>query len=142
VNHEDAVPNLSPSRNDHLAPPDHVTVLIADPEALYRWFVTESLHGCGIDVVPCRSLDEATDVLHHLGAADLLLIDSDLIRGRDGERLHALSQASSMRCVVLDSDGDWRRAGACAMTCADKPVDADALVRLVTGHLAGHSLPA
>jgi DNA-binding NtrC family response regulator len=142
VKPEDAVPNLSPSRNDRVAPSDHATVLIVDREALYRWFVAESLHGCGIDVVPCRSLDEATDVLDALGVADLVLVDSDLIRGRDGERLPALARGASMRWVVLDSDGDRRRAGGCALTFADKPVDADAVVRLVTGNLASHDLPA
>jgi DNA-binding NtrC family response regulator len=137
------VPNLSTPRNDRVASPDHATVLIVDREALYRWFVAESLHGRGIDVVPCRSLDEATDVLHSLGvAADLLLVDGDLMRGRGGDTFHALSQRAAMRCVVLDDGGDRRRAGASAMTFADKPVDADAVVRLVTGTLADHTLPA
>jgi hypothetical protein len=139
---ENTVPNLSPSRNDRFASPDHATVLIVDREALYRWFVAESLHGSGIDVVPCRSIDEATDVLRDLGGADLVLVDSDLVFGREGDRLRALSQEASLRCVVLDSDGDRRRAGGCATTFADKPVDADAVVRLVTGNLAGHTLPA
>jgi DNA-binding NtrC family response regulator len=141
VTHEDAVPNLSPSRNDRLAPPHHATVLIVDREALYRWFVTESLRGCGIDVVPCRSLAEAADVLHALGAADLLLVDSDLMLDRDGVQLRALSQGASLRCVVLDADGDRRRAGG-AVTFADKPVDADAVVRLVRGNLADQIVPA
>jgi DNA-binding NtrC family response regulator len=142
VNDEDAVPNLSTTRNERPVPPRHATVLIVDREALYRWFVTESLQGWDIDVVPCRSLDDAADVLHDLGAADLLLVDSDLIAGREGDRLRALSRGASTPCVVLDSDGDRRRAGACAMTFADKPVDADAVVRLVMGHLTGHILPA
>ena len=136
------MPNLSPSRNDRLAPPHHATVLIVDREALYRWFVTESLRACGIDVVPCRSLAEAADVLHDLGAADLLLVDSDLVLDRDGGQLRTLSQGASVRCVVLDADGDRRNAAGSALTFTDKPVDADAVVRLVTGNLADHILPA
>ena len=134
--------NLSPSRNDRLGAPNHATVLIVDRETLYRWFVSESLHGFDIDVVPCRSLDEATAVIRRLGAADLLLVDSDLVGGGDYERLHALAQHASMRCVVLDADGDRRRAAGCALTFADKPVDADAVVRLVVGTLADQTLPA
>ena len=129
------MPNLSPSRNDHLAPPNHATVLIVDREALYRWFVTESLHGRDIDVVPCRSLDEAADVIHDLGAADLLLVDGDLLTGRDGNLLRALTEGALAGCVVLDSDGDRHRPAAGAVTFADKPVDADAVVRLVSRHL-------
>jgi DNA-binding NtrC family response regulator len=142
VEPEEAVPNPSPPPIDRVASRDRAIVLIVDREALYRWFVTESLHGCGIDVVSCRSLDEATDALHHLGAADLLLVDSGLIADRDGDRLRALPHGASARCVVLDPDGDRRCAGPGALTCADKPVDADALVRLVTRHLNGLSLPA
>ena len=67
------MPNLSPSRNDRLASSSHATVLIVDRETLYRWFVAESLHGFGIDVVPCQSLDEATAAVRSLGVADLLL---------------------------------------------------------------------
>jgi DNA-binding NtrC family response regulator len=135
---EDAMPNLSPSRTDHLASPDRATVVLVDREALYHWFVTESLQGRDIDVVPCRSLDEATAVLDSQGAADLLLVDSDLILGRDAETLRALSQDASMRCVVLDSDGSRRRPRGYAVTFADKPVDRDAVVRLVTAHLGAH----
>ena len=136
------MPNLSPSRPDRLAPPHHATVLIVDREALYRWFVTESLRGCGIDVVPCRSLAEAADALHDLRVADLLLVDSDLVLDRDGGQLRALAQEASVRCVVLDADGDRRSAAGSALTFTDKPVDADAVVRLVTGNLADHILPA
>ena len=132
-NARNTVPNLPPSRSE--PPPDHATVVLVDPEALYRWFVTESLQGHGIDVLPCQSLDEAAAVLQTHGAADLLIIEGDLLLGRDGATLHALSRGG--RCVVLDSDGDWRREGDGAVTFADKPVDADAVVQLVTGHLRG-----
>jgi DNA-binding NtrC family response regulator len=107
--------------------------------AVYRWFVTESLQGRDIDVVPCRSLDEATAVHYSQGAADLLLVDSQVIRGRDVETLRALSQqGASMRCVVLDSDGDRGHCRGGAVTCADKPVDKDAVVRPITAHLGAH----
>jgi DNA-binding NtrC family response regulator len=132
------VPNLPPSPTDRLAAPDRATVVLVDREVLYRWFVTESLQGRDIDVVPCRSLDEATAVLKGQGAADLLLVDSDLVLGHGSDTLHALSQGGSMRCLVLDSDGDRRRPRGGTVTFVDKPVDADAVVRLVTGHLRGH----
>ena len=48
-------------------PTDHalsrVTVLVIDPEPLYRWFVTEALAGCAVDVMTSASIEDAVPYL-------------------------------------------------------------------------------
>lgn len=118
--------------------PPPATVLLVDPEALYRWFVAESLYGCGcgVEVVPCASLAEAAHVLPVIAAPDLLMIDGELLEGRGAPALHAIrALAGAAPCVVLDSGGDLGTVRRAPVTIAAKPVDIAAVVGLVTSQL-------
>jgi DNA-binding NtrC family response regulator len=111
-------------------------VLLVDREALYRWFVAESLRGCGIDVVPCGSLDEAASLLGGRAAPDLLIVDGELLEGRDSGTLGAMrANAGTVPCLVLDSGGSLSASRLGAVTVADKPVDTAAVIALVTRQL-------
>ena len=130
------MPNLPPPLHDATAPPAHARVVLVDREALYRWFVAESLRGSGVDVVPCQSLADAGHVLDGAIAPDLLIVDGDMLEGRGGETLGGVrSHSATTPCLVLDSGGDLleRRLG--TVTVAAKPVDPAAVISLVTSQL-------
>jgi DNA-binding NtrC family response regulator len=111
-------------------------VLLVDREALYRWFVSESLRGCDVEVVPCGSMEDAASVLRGPLALDLLIVDGEMLEGRDAEALHAMcADADAPPCLVLDSGGALSTSRLDAVTVADKPVDTAAVIALVTRHL-------
>jgi DNA-binding response OmpR family regulator len=118
------------------------TVLLVDREALYRWFVAESLRGCGVDVVACQSLDEAASLLRGAPAPDLLIVDGDMLDGRAAGTLGGVrAHARAMPCLVLDSGGDLSAGGLGVVTVAAKPVDTAAVIALVTAQLR-RNIPA
>lgn len=135
------MPNHPQSRHPPNAPPAHATVVLVDREALYRWFVAESLRGCGVDVVACQSLDEAARVLRGTVAPDLLIVDGDMLEGRAGETLRGVrAAAAATPCLVLDSGGDVSASRLGAVTIAAKPVDTAAVISLVSSQL-GRDIP-
>ena len=112
------------------------TVLLVDREALYRWFVAESLRESGVDVVSCDSLGEAADVICRRAAPDLLIVDGDMLEGRDGEVFRAIRHyTGAAPCLVLDSGGGLSPNRLGAVTVAVKPVDTDAVIALVASQL-------
>ena len=118
------------------AAPAHATVVLVDREALYRWFVAESLRGSGVDVVPCQSLDEAARVLDGTVEPDLLIVDGDLLEERGRETLGGVrAHSAATPCLVLDSGGDLLGNRFDAVTIAAKPVDTAAVITLVTSQL-------
>lgn len=124
------------SRNDPAGPPFHATVLLVDREALYRWFVAESLRGCGVDVVGCGSTGEAENVLRRTAAPDLLVVDAEMLGGPDAEGLRVLrARTGGVPCLVLDSGVDIGRTRLSGVTVADKPVDSATVVALVASQL-------
>jgi CheY-like chemotaxis protein len=124
------------SRTDPAVPPFHATVLLVDREALYRWFVAESLRGCGVDVVGCGSMEEAENTLRGAAAPDLLVVDGEMLGGPDAEALRVLrAHAGVVPCLVLDSGLDVVRTRLGRVTVADKPVDAASVVALVVSQL-------
>lgn len=121
-------------------PPARATVLLVDREALYRWFVAESLRGSGVDVVSCGSLDEAATVLSGTAVPDLLIVDGAILEGRDAETLAAVrAHAVAAPCLVLDSGGELSTSRLGAVTVAAKPVDTATVITLVTGQLHGNT---
>ena len=117
--------------------PSRATVLVIDPEPLYRWFVTESLSGCELDVVTASSVEHAATHLREFGRVDLLIADGDLLQG-SGPSLRMLRErAGATPFLVLDSDALSPRGLGNARVVA-KPVDSAALVTLVTGELRRH----
>jgi DNA-binding NtrC family response regulator len=136
------VPKHPQPRHPPTAPPAHATVVLVDREALYRWFVAESLRGSGVDVVPCQSLDEAASALREAIAPDLLIVDSDMLEGRAVETLRGVrAEAAATPCLILDSGGDVSLSRLGAVTVAAKPVDTAAVITLVTSQLH-RDLPA
>jgi DNA-binding response OmpR family regulator len=130
------VSNCPPSRSIPTHPFIHATVLLVDPEALYRWFVAESLRESGVDVVVCGSLGEAASVLRDSVAPDLLIVDGEMLEGQDGESLRAMREhAGAARCLVLESGGDLcpDRLGRAIVVA--KPVDISSVIALVTSQL-------
>jgi CheY-like chemotaxis protein len=122
------------SRDDDAVAPAAVTVLLVDREALYRWFVAESLRACGIDVVSCGSPAEALALLRRQAAPDLLIVDGEMLGGDAGTLAAMRAGAGAAPCLVLDS-GDLAASGLDAVTVAVKPVDTTAVVALVTREL-------
>ena len=119
-----------------VAPPVSATVLLVDREALYRWFVAESLRGCGIEVVPCGSMEEATNILCDRSAPDLLVVDGEMLEKPDPAALSEMhAWAGAAPWLVLDSSGELPPGQLGPVTVADKPVDAAAVVTLVTSQL-------
>jgi DNA-binding NtrC family response regulator len=130
------VPNPPRPLHHPAAPPAHATVVLVDREALYRWFVAESLRGSGVDVVPCQSLDEAARALDATIAPDLLIVDGDMLEERGGETLGGVrAHSAATPCLVLDSGGDLLGSRLDAVTIAAKPVDTAAVITLVTSQL-------
>jgi DNA-binding NtrC family response regulator len=130
------VPNPPRPLHDAATPPAHATVVLVDREALYRWFVAESLRGSGVEVVPCQSLDEAARALDVAIAPDLLIVDGDMLDGRGGETLGGVrAHSATTPCLVLDSGGDLLGGRLDTVTVAAKPVDTAAVITLVTGQL-------
>ncbi len=116
--------------------PPHATVVLIDPEPLYRWFVAEALGGLGMAVVACASIDEALQVLRLAGPVDLLMVDGALLDRRGGGGLRVLrDRARSTPCVVLDADGDRWATPPDAVAIASKPVDTGAIATLVATYL-------
>jgi DNA-binding NtrC family response regulator len=137
------VPNHLRVQHHSAAPPSHATVLLADREPLYRWFVAESLRGSGVDVVSCGSLEEAEGVLRGPVAPDLLIVDGVMLEGRGREALGAIrASAGAVPCLVLDSGGDLSQSRLDSVKIAEKPVDCAAIVTLVTSQLRPDILPA
>ena len=120
---------LSNVPTDHA--PSRATVLVIDPEPLYRWFVTESLGDCEMDVMAAASIEDAAAHLRG-GSVDLLIVDGDLLLGSGQLRRLLRERAGAIPCLVLDSDGDLARHGSGNATVAAKPIDSAALVVLVT----------
>jgi len=120
-------------------PTDHpaklATILVIDPEPLYRWFVTESLGACGMVVMAAASIEGGVAYLGDSGSVDLLIVDGDLFLGSGQLRCLLRECAGALRCLVLDSDGDLTRQEFGNVTVAAKPVDSAALARLVTNQL-------
>ena len=115
--------------------PSRATVLVIDPEPLYRWFVTESLAGCDVDVMASASIEDAAACLRLSGSVDLLIADGELLLG-SGQSLRLLRErAGATPFVVLDADGDLSRQGLGDATIVAKPVDSAAVVSLVTREL-------
>jgi CheY-like chemotaxis protein len=111
-------------------------VLLVDGEALYRWFVAESLRGCGVDVVPCGSLAEAATILERSAEPDLLIVDGGMLEGREADTFRAMrAHPGAAPCLVLDPDGDLSSSGLGAVTLAAKPVDTAAVITLVSSQL-------
>jgi DNA-binding NtrC family response regulator len=130
------VPTSPRPPHDAAAPPAHATVVLVDREALYRWFVAESLRGSGVDVVACQSLDEAARALDVTVAPDLLIVDGDMLEDRAAETLGGVrAHAAATPCLVLDSGGDLLGSRLDAVTVAAKPVDTAAVITLVTSQL-------
>jgi DNA-binding NtrC family response regulator len=112
--------------------PSRATVLVIDPEPLYRWFVTESLGGCEVDVKASASIEDAAAYLRDSGRVDLLIADGDLLLGSDQSLRLLRERAGATAWVVLDSDGDLSRHGLGGATVVAKPVDSAAVVSLVS----------
>ncbi len=130
------VPDHPRSRDPPAVPSAAATVLLVDREALYRWFVAESLRGCAVDVVPCGSLAEASTALRGAVAPDLVMVDGEMLEGRDAASLRDLrAQTGVAPCLVLDSGGDVSASRLEGVTVVAKPVDSAAVVALVTGQL-------
>lgn len=124
------------SPKDVAVPLFHATVLLVDHEPLYRWFVAESLRGCGVAVVSCGSMEEAEKALRGAAAPDLLIVDGEALEGQDADALRVMrAYAGVVPCLVLDSGWDVRRPRLGPVPVADKPVDSDALVALVSSQL-------
>jgi len=112
--------------------PSRATVLVIDPESLYRWFVTESLGGCELDVTAFPSIEDAEAYLRDCGTVDLVIADGELLLG-SGKSLRQLRErAGATPLLVLDTDGDLSRQGLGDATVVAKPVDSTVLVSLVT----------
>jgi DNA-binding response OmpR family regulator len=126
------VPTLPHPPIDGASP--RATIFVVDPEPLYRWFATESLSGCDVDVLASGSIDDAEACLRASGGLDLLIVDGELLDG-DGQRLRRFRERARVGILVLDSDGDLSRQGLGDVTVAAKPVDSAALVSLVTSQL-------
>lgn len=110
--------------------------MLVDREALYRWFVAESLRGSGVDVVACQSLAEAARLLAGAIAPDLLIVDGDMLEEGGGETLGGVrAHSAATPCLVLDSGGDLLGSRLDAVTVAAKPVDTAAVISLVTSQL-------
>jgi DNA-binding response OmpR family regulator len=120
--------------------PDHTTIVVVDPEPLYRWFATESLGGGDVDVLASASLEDAEACLRASGSLDLLIVDGGLLHG-DARRLCRLRERARVGVLVLDPDGDLSGHGLGDVTVAAKPVDSAALVSLVARQLR-RSVPA
>lgn len=116
--------------------PAGATVLLVDREALYRWFVAESLREHGVDVVPCASLDEVSDARRGSAAPDLVIVDAELLDRRDPDALRIVRRlAGDAPCLVLDSGRTPTPSRFGWVTVAVKPVDTAAVVALVTSQL-------
>lgn len=130
------MPNHPPPRLRFTQGLPRPTVLLVDREALYCWFVAESLRDSGIDVVSCNSLGEAADVVRGKVAPDLVLVDGDMLERPDGDILHAIRlHTRSVPCLVLDSGGGLSPNRLGTVMVAAKPVDTDAVVALVASQL-------
>jgi CheY-like chemotaxis protein len=115
--------------------PSRATVLVIDPEPLYRWFVTESLAGCAVDVWTSASIEDAVPYLRGSGSVDLLIIDGDLFLGSSQSRRMLREHAGAIPFLVFDSDGELTQPRFDNVTVAAKPIDSAAVVSLVTSQL-------
>ena len=128
---------MSPRRpdiSDADAAPDAArpTTVLVDRESLYRWFASESLRACGVDVVCCATLGEADAYVDSHPGTALLLVDEPTIRG-EGERGRAILRRLShaVRCVLFGDEPDRFVGRPLALTVVDKPDDFDGLTALV-----------
>jgi DNA-binding NtrC family response regulator len=113
------------------------TVVIADGDSLYRWFVSEALATRDMHVVQCCTVLDAAAFLHRRPGADLLIVDAQTLRDEGGSAMDTLERASrSLPCLLLDSSGhEPHVASAGAIVVVDKPVDTTALIALVDQQL-------
>jgi DNA-binding NtrC family response regulator len=127
------VPNLMDIRKRRIEGPLRPTVLIVDREALYRWFVSESLSPQGVHVVQCRTLAEAATYMSRHPGADLLIADAQTVADEGVDAMATLSAMErSTPCLVLDSSADdTLRVRIGSATIVEKPVDSSAIARLV-----------
>jgi CheY-like chemotaxis protein len=134
---EDHVPNMmhpGKRRLEGLVPP---TVVIVDSEALYRWFVSESLAAFGVHVVQCRTVGEAASYLAGRGWADLLLVDAQTAADEgDGARGALRRLAASAPSLLLDSSSPGgHESPRDGMDVVEKPDDSGVLVETVNSRL-------
>jgi response regulator RpfG family c-di-GMP phosphodiesterase len=132
---EENVPNLTFQRRriEGLVRP---TVIIVDGEALYRWFVSESLATRGVHVVQCRTVAEAAHYLDRRLVADLLIVDAQTAEDEgDATRGTLRRLTASVPSLVLDSSRDTPDGYGEDAVIVDKPVDSGRLAELVEGRL-------
>ena len=122
--------------------PKRATILVIDPEPLYRWFVTESLGACEMAVIAAASIADAAACLRDSADVDLLIVDGDLFLASGQLRCMLRERAGAIPFLVLDSDGDPTRQGFGNVTVAAKPIDSAALARLVSSQLGRDVSPA
>jgi CheY-like chemotaxis protein len=114
--------------------PARATVFLVDPEPLYRWFATESLSGCQVNLLASASLEDAVGYLRGSGHVDLLIVDGELLDGH-GQAQRLLADHPGVSLLVLDSAGDLSPHGLRDATVVAKPVDSAALIALVSRQL-------
>ena len=131
------LPNVTTDRA-----PKRATILVVDPEPLYRWFVAESLGACEMAVMSAASIEDAAAYLRDSGDVDLLIVDGDLFLASGQARCMLRERAGTIPFLVLDSDGDLTRQGFGNVTVAAKPIDSAALDRLVSSQLGRDVSPA
>jgi DNA-binding NtrC family response regulator len=122
--------------------PKRPTILVVDPEPLYRWFVAESLGACEMAVMSAASIEDAAAYLRDSGDVDLLIVDGDLFLASGQSRSMLRERAGAIPFLVLDSDGDLTQQGFGNVTVAAKPIDSAALDRLVSSQLGRDVSPA
>ena len=131
------LPNVTTDRA-----PKRATILVVDPEPLYRWFVIESLGACEMAVMSAASIEDAAAYLRDSGDVDLLIVDGDLFLASGQSRCKLRERAGAIPFLVFDSDGDLTRQGFGNVTVAAKPIDSAALDRLVSSQLGRDVSPA
>jgi response regulator RpfG family c-di-GMP phosphodiesterase len=133
--------NLRERRTEGLIRP---TVLVVDGEALYRWFVRESLAPRGVCVVQCRTVAEAFSYLDRRGCADLLIVDAQTAADEGDGVMESLRQVSAaIPSLLFDScaHGPHEQHVGNALV-VDKPADSDVLFEMVDGQLHAGSRTA
>jgi DNA-binding response OmpR family regulator len=127
------VPHSIDIRKRRLEGPLRPTVLIVDREALYRWFVSESLNPQGVHAVQCRTLAEAAAYISRHRGIDLVIADAQTVTDEGDDAMAMLSvMARSTPFLLLDSSADDTlgvRVG--SATIVEKPVDSSVVARLV-----------
>ena len=131
----------SPQHRSEPPEPSRATVLVVDPEPLYRWFVTESLRASGVDVVTAGTVEDAVAYLRADRNLDLLVVDGQL--HDDDQQLRHLVQerARVIPVLVLDSEDELSPDANGGAPVAHKPVDSAILVRMVNRELC-RTIPA